>query len=63
MQINKASDFEKKQDTQYAKLAISFGQRANLTAEIAVTTSGLLAIGILVSGILLSAATIVRVAK
>ncbi len=47
---------------QRADLTIRIGDRANVTAGVAVTTTGLLAIGALVSSILLSTAVIVRVA-
>ncbi len=49
--------------TQHARLAIGIGTRARIEAEVAVTPQGLLAIGALVSAILLSTAVIVRAAR
>lgn len=46
-----------------ARLALDTGRRASLSLEIAITSAGLLAIGGLVSMILLSTATIVAVAR
>ncbi len=45
-----------------ARLALDAGRQASLSLEIAITSAGLLAIGGLVSMILLSTATIVAVA-
>jgi len=50
-------------DMQQARFTMSIGGRASMTAEVSVTPAGLLAIGALVSGILLSSAVIVRAAK
>ena len=49
--------------TQQARVAVAIGRRTSLTAEVAVTPSGLLAIGSLVSAILLSTAVIVHTAR
>jgi len=48
---------------QRAGFGIEFGERARLTAEVRVTSVGILAIGALVSSILLSSAVIVRAAR
>lgn len=45
------------------RLALSIGKRTSLEVEVAITSGGLLAIGGLVSMILLSTAVIVRAAK
>lgn len=45
------------------RLALSIGKRASLDVEVAITSGGLLAIGGLVSMILLSTSAIVRTAK
>ena len=50
-------------EAQHGRAILKLGERASADAEVSVTTSGLLAIGILVSGILLSTAVLVRVAK
>ncbi len=50
-------------DLQHARLAIRIGKRARLTADVAVTDRGLLAIGALVSAILLSTAVVVHAAR
>lgn len=49
--------------TQRASVALQIGSHARISAEVAVTSGGLLAIGALVSSILLSTAVIVRVAR
>jgi hypothetical protein len=49
--------------TERARFAMAIGGRASMTAEVSVTPAGLLAIGALVSGILLSSAVIVRAAR
>lgn len=46
-----------------ARLALRVGDRSHLTLDIAITSGGLLAIGALVSMILLSTATIVATAR
>lgn len=48
--------------TQRAKLTFRVGKRTRLSARVEVTSEGLLAIGGLVSSILLSTAVLVRVA-
>jgi hypothetical protein len=48
---------------QQAHFAIRIGERAGLSADVTVTSAGLLAIGGLVSAILLSTAVLVRAAK
>jgi hypothetical protein len=50
-------------DVQHAQLALRIGDRTNLTMEVRVTSTGLLAIGALVSSILVSSAVIVRAAR
>ncbi|TXC72033.1 hypothetical protein FSB78_14560 [Sphingomonas ginsenosidivorax] len=45
-----------------AKAAIRFGRRAGLTASVRITSGGILSVGALVSGILLSTAVLVRAA-
>lgn len=50
-------------DRQQALFAVRIGKRAKLTAEVSVTSSGVLAIGVLVSSILLSTAFIVRATR
>jgi hypothetical protein len=45
-----------------AEAAITFGKHAGLHAQAEITSAGLLAIGALVAGILVSTALIVRVA-
>lgn len=49
--------------SQHAHLALRFGERVSLTADVNVTSAGLLAIGGLVSAILLSTAVVVRSAR
>jgi len=51
------------QDVQHAQLGLRIGDRTTLSMEVTVTSTGLLAIGALVSGILLSSAVIVRAAR
>jgi hypothetical protein len=51
------------QDVQHAQFGLRIGERTNLSMEVRVTSTGLLAIGALVSGILLSSAVIVRAAR
>jgi hypothetical protein len=46
-----------------AKAAIRVGRRAGLTASVRITSGGILSIGALVSGILLSTAVLVRAAN
>lgn len=43
-----------------AKAAIRFGRRAEMAASVRITNGGILSIGALVSGILLSTAVLVR---
>lgn len=43
-----------------AKASVTFGRRAEMTASVKVTSGGIVAIGALVSGILLSTAVLVR---
>jgi hypothetical protein len=50
-------------DRQHAALSLRLGKRARLSAEVTVTSRGLLAIGGLVSSILVSTALIVHVAR
>jgi hypothetical protein len=52
-----------REGVQHARLAITFSKRASVTAEVSVTSGGLLAIGGLVSAILLSTAVLVRSAR
>ncbi|WP_293873220.1 hypothetical protein [Sphingomonas sp. UBA978] len=47
----------------HARLKLKIGRRSVLRADVAISSSGLLAIGGLVSSILLSTAVIVQVAK
>lgn len=49
--------------SQQARFGLTVGRRTSLTAEVAVSPSGLLAIGALVSAILLSTAVIVHTAR
>jgi hypothetical protein len=49
-------------DAQRARLVARFGRRARLAASVDVTSRGLVAIGALVSAILLSTAVLVRAA-
>jgi hypothetical protein len=51
------------QDIQHAQFGLRIGDRTNLTLEVRVTSTGLLAIGALVSSILVSSAVIVRAAR
>ena len=48
---------------QHARLKLAIGKHTRLTAHVAVTPNGLLAIGALVSAILLSTAAIVHTAR
>ncbi|WP_445193684.1 hypothetical protein ACT009_07360 [Sphingomonas sp. Tas61C01] len=48
---------------QHASLTVAIGKRSALKADVTVTPSGLLAIGALVSSILLSTAVIVHAAR
>lgn len=48
---------------QHARFTLALGRRTSMTAEVSVTSSGLLAIGALVSSILLSTAVIVHTAR
>ncbi len=50
-------------DAQHAKFAIEFGNRASVVGEVRITSAGILAIGALMSSILLSTAVIVRAAR
>jgi hypothetical protein len=50
-------------ETQHAQLAVRFGRKGRLRADVTVTPLGLLSIGALVSSILLSTAVIVRAAR
>jgi hypothetical protein len=57
-------EYEKRQpETQHAHLAVRFGKKGRLRADVSVTPLGLLSIGALVSSILLSTAVIVRAAR
>ncbi len=47
----------------HARLKVRIGRRSIVRAELAIDTSGLLAIGAMVTSILLSTAAIVRVAR
>jgi hypothetical protein len=53
----------RRQHRHRARLRLKIGRRSALRADVAIGTSGLLAIGGLVSSILLSTAVIVRAAK
>jgi hypothetical protein len=50
-------------DVQHAQLGLRLGDRTNLSMEVTVTSTGILAVGALVSGILLSSAVIVLAAR
>lgn len=53
----------KKRSRQQAELELKLGKRSGLILRTQVTTGGLLAIGALVAGILLSTAAIVRATR
>lgn len=49
--------------TQHARVTLRLGRRGRVTAEVGMTAGGLLAIGGMVSAILLSTAILVRAAR
>ena len=49
--------------SQRASVTLRFRSKAKLSFRVAVTSGGIVAVGVLVSGILLSTAVLVRVAK
>jgi hypothetical protein len=63
MPIETAATFPRHHHRHRVRLRLKIGRRSALRADVAIGSSGLLAIGGLVSSILLSTAVIVRVAK
>jgi hypothetical protein len=61
--LTTASTVAPPDDVQHAQIALRIGERSSLTMEVKVTSTGVLAIGALVSAILLSSAVIVRAAR
>lgn len=61
--MHESPDHPTRNAPQHASLALAIGKRSGLKADVTVTPTGLLAIGALVSAILLSTAAIVHAAR